>query len=529
MLYEDVRIVRAESERWRNQVEDHLRGLGAAIQEQFEAWHLSKAEQRRRCPAQGVQPQGNRLRYTRTTTIRQQAASIYQKANLSGRTALSAFFLEDLLLPHHCAGGGVGPPRERGLRALQRLMPAAVRPLAPTWARRGRVCPPQRRRENILGEDARPSGRLLDGDGGRATRSRPPSTPAARARQQQVARDPEQRRTQAQRPAEGASSASAPYHASIRAPTPAHGRTPAAASQQAQRNGNTPPAGSSAQKQAGRQPAQARPAQLAPPHAGKVARSQGLWKRLVHDPHHAARRRAILAAAASSATSRPRREPALAGKVAAPQEHRLALREAEAELVAGELPAPGTCEEPLELARTVLHVDRDGRRTDHGAALGPTVEQPVEIVGRDQDVAVGQHDPVGRRRPTPSSGWRAWGSRRRLRRPRAAGQELRGDHGSASARAAPPGRRRRRRRRSPRSSDGRSGTTTRASPRCGIPARIPGATETPGGGCGRAGACPCRPGAAPARRSRNGWSAAVARPSVAPAVNGSMALALLGS
>jgi hypothetical protein len=41
-----------------------------------------------------------RLRHTSTTTIRQQAASIYQKANLSGRAALSAFFLEDLLLPH---------------------------------------------------------------------------------------------------------------------------------------------------------------------------------------------------------------------------------------------------------------------------------------------------------------------------------------------------------------------------------------------------------------------------------------------
>jgi hypothetical protein len=56
MLLEDVRIVRAESQRWRNAVEDHLRGLGAAIQEQFEAWHLSQAEQEVSAPAQGVQP-----------------------------------------------------------------------------------------------------------------------------------------------------------------------------------------------------------------------------------------------------------------------------------------------------------------------------------------------------------------------------------------------------------------------------------------------------------------------------------------
>lgn len=102
MLLDDVRIVRAESQRWRDAVEDHLRGLGAAIQEQFEAWHLSKAEQEvSLLLLKGFSHKEiARLRHTGTTTIRQQAASIYQKANLSGRAALSAFFLEDLLLPH---------------------------------------------------------------------------------------------------------------------------------------------------------------------------------------------------------------------------------------------------------------------------------------------------------------------------------------------------------------------------------------------------------------------------------------------
>ncbi len=38
-------------------------------------------------------------RDTSERTIRQQAQAIYAKANLSGRAALSAFFLEDLLLP----------------------------------------------------------------------------------------------------------------------------------------------------------------------------------------------------------------------------------------------------------------------------------------------------------------------------------------------------------------------------------------------------------------------------------------------
>jgi DNA-binding CsgD family transcriptional regulator len=102
MLLEDVRIVRAESQRWRTAVEDHLRGLGAAIQGQFEAWNLSKAEQEvGLLLLKGFSHKEiARLRHTSTTTIRQQAASIYQKANLSGRAALSAFFLEDLLLPH---------------------------------------------------------------------------------------------------------------------------------------------------------------------------------------------------------------------------------------------------------------------------------------------------------------------------------------------------------------------------------------------------------------------------------------------
>jgi DNA-binding CsgD family transcriptional regulator len=102
ILLEDVRIVRAESQRWRKEVEDHLRGLGSAIQEQFETWHLSKAEQEvGLLLLKGFSHKEiARVRHTSMTTIRQQAASIYQKANLSGRAALSAFFLEDLLLPH---------------------------------------------------------------------------------------------------------------------------------------------------------------------------------------------------------------------------------------------------------------------------------------------------------------------------------------------------------------------------------------------------------------------------------------------
>jgi DNA-binding NarL/FixJ family response regulator len=39
------------------------------------------------------------LRRTSEATVRQQALAVYRKAGLRGRTELSAFFLEDLLLP----------------------------------------------------------------------------------------------------------------------------------------------------------------------------------------------------------------------------------------------------------------------------------------------------------------------------------------------------------------------------------------------------------------------------------------------
>jgi DNA-binding NarL/FixJ family response regulator len=79
----------------------HLRELGAAIRAQFEAWRLTPAEQEvGLLLLKGFSHKEiARLRNATESTIRQQAASIYQKANLNGRASLSAFFLEDLLLP----------------------------------------------------------------------------------------------------------------------------------------------------------------------------------------------------------------------------------------------------------------------------------------------------------------------------------------------------------------------------------------------------------------------------------------------
>jgi len=92
---------RAEAQRWSREAKDVLKGLGAAIDSQFDKWALTPAER----DVALLQLKGLRhkeiaeLRQTSERTVRQQALSIYRKAGLGGRSDLAAFFLEDLLLP----------------------------------------------------------------------------------------------------------------------------------------------------------------------------------------------------------------------------------------------------------------------------------------------------------------------------------------------------------------------------------------------------------------------------------------------
>jgi DNA-binding CsgD family transcriptional regulator len=101
LLRLDVLAARAESLRWRDEMGENLRELSAAIQRQFESWGLTAAEQEVGfLLLKGLSHKEiARIRNTSEATIRQQAGALYQKANLSGRAALSAFFLEDLLAP----------------------------------------------------------------------------------------------------------------------------------------------------------------------------------------------------------------------------------------------------------------------------------------------------------------------------------------------------------------------------------------------------------------------------------------------
>lgn len=98
-LKDNLASVRVENRQWRERVADHLRELASAIHRQFEIWRLTPAEQDvALLLLKGFSyKEIARLRTTSEPTIRQQAASIYQKAGLSGRAALSAFFLDDLL------------------------------------------------------------------------------------------------------------------------------------------------------------------------------------------------------------------------------------------------------------------------------------------------------------------------------------------------------------------------------------------------------------------------------------------------
>lgn len=105
----DLAQVRGEADRWRLEHQQLLAGLGAAIDQQFRRWRLTKAESEiGLLLLKGLSHKEIAgLRQTSERTIREQARALYRKSGLSGRAPLSAFFLEDLLLPP--ANGATSP------------------------------------------------------------------------------------------------------------------------------------------------------------------------------------------------------------------------------------------------------------------------------------------------------------------------------------------------------------------------------------------------------------------------------------
>jgi DNA-binding CsgD family transcriptional regulator len=100
-LVRDLDVARMQGRQWRDETRALLKGLGEAIDRQFLTWKLTEAEREiGLLLLKGLSlKEIGAVRVTSERTIRAQARSIYAKAGLSGRAALSAFFLEDLLAP----------------------------------------------------------------------------------------------------------------------------------------------------------------------------------------------------------------------------------------------------------------------------------------------------------------------------------------------------------------------------------------------------------------------------------------------
>jgi DNA-binding CsgD family transcriptional regulator len=92
---------REEAEQWRAESKKYLDGLSSAIDEQLSKWVLTPAEKEVAfllLKGLSLKEVAN-VRNTTEKTARVQSMAIYSKAGLSSRSELSAFFLEDLLVP----------------------------------------------------------------------------------------------------------------------------------------------------------------------------------------------------------------------------------------------------------------------------------------------------------------------------------------------------------------------------------------------------------------------------------------------
>jgi DNA-binding CsgD family transcriptional regulator len=100
-LRQSLEARRQEHDAWRQGARAALEGFGEAVDEQFRTWALTPAERevallllKGYSHKHIAQATGRNER-----TARQHASAVYQKAGFAGRAELSAYFLEDLMLP----------------------------------------------------------------------------------------------------------------------------------------------------------------------------------------------------------------------------------------------------------------------------------------------------------------------------------------------------------------------------------------------------------------------------------------------
>lgn len=96
-----IREKELEVQRWKSESQNYIQGLGATIDAQLTRWSLTPSEKEvALLILKGLSSKEiAQIRQTSEKTVRAQAVAVYSKAGLAGRSELSAFFLEDLLLP----------------------------------------------------------------------------------------------------------------------------------------------------------------------------------------------------------------------------------------------------------------------------------------------------------------------------------------------------------------------------------------------------------------------------------------------
>lgn len=100
-LKTDLVKANRDAQLWRDENSELIAGLGAQIQKQFIYWELTNAEAEvGLLLLKGFSHQEIAdLRQSSERTVREQARIVYRKSGITGRSGLSAFFLEDLLFP----------------------------------------------------------------------------------------------------------------------------------------------------------------------------------------------------------------------------------------------------------------------------------------------------------------------------------------------------------------------------------------------------------------------------------------------
>lgn len=98
---QDFSHFRKEAETWREKARKYVEGLSESIDLQLSKWNLTVSEKEVAfLLLKGLSlKEVATIRNTSEKTARVQSMAVYAKSGLAGRSELSAFFLEDLLLP----------------------------------------------------------------------------------------------------------------------------------------------------------------------------------------------------------------------------------------------------------------------------------------------------------------------------------------------------------------------------------------------------------------------------------------------